>query len=155
MSGTFLEYDDAVFRATLPFFADTTVYPEAAMQQNFTNGISYISNYNRGTLNGPSRQLALYLMTGHLAALNDLIIAQDGSVPGLITNAVIDKVQVTIQPPPSKNQFQYWLGLTPWGQQLLALLSVKSVGGFYVGGQPETAGFRRVYGGFGTGRLRF
>lgn len=155
MSGTTLVYDDANFRATLNYFADPTVYPEAALSQWFTNGTSYISAYNAGTLQGQNRQLALYLMTAHLAALNDLIVADKGSVPGLITDAMVDKVKVTIQPPPSKNQFQYWLGLTPWGQQLLPLLAIASAGGFYVGGRPEGLAFRRVAGGFGFGRGRF
>lgn len=152
MSATYLTYDDAQFRATIPFFANATTYPQALMQQFFTNGIAYISNYNAGILQGDRRQLALYLMTGHLAALNDLIIANDGSVPGLVTNAKVDKVQVQITPPPAKDQWEYWLNLTPWGQQLLALLQVASAGGFFIGGRPEGLGFRRVFGGFGTGR---
>lgn len=149
MSGTYILYDDATFRATLPFFSNTAVYPEAALQQWFTNGISYISNYNAGALSGLDRQLACYLMTAHLAALNDQIVANGGSVPGFVVDATIDKVKVQIQPPPARNQFQYWLGLTPWGQQLLPLLAIKSAGGFFIGGSPERAAFRRVLGGFG------
>lgn len=152
MIGTYITYDDATFRATLVYFANTVTYPAALMQQFFTNGTSYISNYNRGALNGENRQLALYLMTGHLAALNDMVNANDGSVPGYVKDASVDKVKVSLQPPPAKNQFQFWLGLTPWGQQLLPLLCIASAGGFYVGGRPEGLAFRRTYGGFGFGR---
>lgn len=152
MSGTYILYDDATFRATLPFFSNETTYTEVALQQFFNNGISYISNYNRGALNGNSRQLACFLMTAHLAALTDLINEQDGSVPNLVVDATIDKTKVTVEPPPSKTQFQYWLNLTPWGQQLLPLLAVSSAGGFYVGGRAEGLAFRRAFGGFGFGR---
>jgi hypothetical protein len=51
-----------------------------------------------------------------------------------------------MQPPPETNQWQWWLSLSPWGQQLLALLLVKSAGGFYIGGFPERQGFRKAYG---------
>ena len=152
MIGTVISYDDAAFRATLTYFADTIKYPPALMQQFFTNGTSYISNYNRGALAGQSRELALYLMTGHLAALNDAINENEGSVPGFVKDATIDKVKVGLQPPPAKNQFQYWLGLTPWGQQLLPLLTIASAGGFFVGGRPEGLAFRRAFGSFGFGR---
>jgi hypothetical protein len=152
MSGTYILYDDATFRATLPFFSNETTYTPVALQQFFNNGISYISNYNRGALNGNSRQLACFLMTAHLAALTDLINEQDGSVPNLVVDATIDKTKVTVEPPPSKTQFHYWLNLTPWGQQLLPLLAVSAAGGFYVGGRCEGLAFRRVFGGFGFGR---
>lgn len=153
MAGTTLTYDDATFRATYSYFASTATYPEVALQNWFTLGTNYVSDYNAGIMQGASRQAALYLMTAHLAALNDLIVADAGAVPGQLVNASIDKVKVTITPPPAPNQWQYWLGLTPWGQMLLALLQAKSAGGWVVGGNPERLGFRRVGGGFG-GRWR-
>ena len=152
MIGTCITYNDFEFRATLVYFANTTTYPAATLLQFFTNGTAYIDAYNRGALNGANRQLALYLMTAHLAALNDLINAEGGSVPGFVKSGSIDKVTVALQPPPAKTQFQFWCNLTPWGQQLLPLLSVATAGGLYVGGRPEGFGFRRVFGSFGLGR---
>lgn len=143
-----LTYDDTDFRSLFPFFSNSTTYPEAALSNWFTIGTNYVSAYNSLFLNNARRQTALYMMTAHLAALNDIIIADAGAAPGLEIEARIDKIQVTLQPPPVKNQFQWWLSLTPWGQQLLALLQVRSVGGFYVGGSGELQAFRRVGGMF-------
>lgn len=152
MSGTAVTYDDATFRATLPFFANVTTYPALLMAQFFANATSYISAYGGRRLNGASLQLALYLMTGHLAALNDFINSNNGAPPAMVIAGTIDKTTVQMKPPPTTDQFQWWLSLTPWGQQLLAMLSVKSAGGFFIGGRPEGNAFRRVYGSFGLGR---
>jgi hypothetical protein len=83
-------------------------------------------------------------MTAHLAAISVLIAA--GQIPGLVQNATIDKITVGLTPPPIPNQFQWWLNITPYGQQLLAMLQVNSVGGFYIGGLPERSAIRKVYG---------
>ena len=148
MSGAlYLTYDDADFRAQFPYFSNTAIYPEAVLSMYFTMGTNWVSNYNWGFLNGASRQLALYQMTAHLTALFGLIAQNNGAAPNIETEAAIDKVRVTVQPPKSQSQFQQWLNQTPWGQQLLALLLLKSAGGFVVGGAPELSGFRRV-GGF-------
>lgn len=149
MSGTTLVYNDADFRAAFPYFSDMTVYPEATLSMNFTNGTNYISNYNYGFLANGNRQFALYLMTAHLTQLNSMIVANNGAPIMIETQAKIDKIAVTVQPPPSKNQWQYWLNTTPWGAALLAELQVASAGGWYIGGLPERAAFRRVGGGFG------
>jgi hypothetical protein len=146
-----LVYTDADFRTAFPFFANTITYTEASLQLWFTQGTSYISAYNRGWLRNKNRQLALYQMTAHLAALNDIIVAENNAAPGLAVAARIDKIQVTLMPPPVKSQFQWWLNLTPYGQQLLALLQVRSAGGWSVGGTPELAAFRRVGGVFRPG----
>lgn len=150
-----LVYTDADFRAAFPFFADTTMYPEARLQQNFVNGSGYISTLNYGAMVDANRQQALYLITAHVTVLQDALnaaMAGQTMVIGILTQAKIDKVTVTVQPPVSKNAFQYWLNLTPYGQALLALLAVQSAGGWQVGGNPERQAFRRVAGGFGGPR---
>lgn len=83
-------------------------------------------------------------MTAHLTALSDL--AAQSQTPGYEQSATIDKVSVSLTPPPNKNQWQFWLNTTPYGMQLLALLQSKSAGGFYIGGLPETAAFKKVAG---------
>jgi hypothetical protein len=67
--------------------------------------------------------------------------------------ANIDKVNVSLTPPPLKNQWQWWLSISPWGQQLWALLQVNSVGGHYIGGSPVLSGFANApfRGGWGGG----
>ncbi|MNJ79317.1 hypothetical protein D3C77_772930 [compost metagenome] len=47
--------------------------------------------------------------------------------------------------------WSYWLGMTPYGMQLMALLKVCTGGGLYVGGLPERAAFRSVGGIFPRG----
>lgn len=148
MSPTFT-YDDVAFRTALPYFADVVKYPPLTMEQNFVNGTNFVSNYNYGWLCGSDRQFALYLITAHIATLNDIIMENDGGTAGVVRSARIDKISVVLVPPPSKNQFCWWLNQTPWGQQLATLLAVKSAGGWQVGGIPERAAFRRAGGGFG------
>jgi hypothetical protein len=145
----YITYTDADFRAQFPYFANTTLYPEVVLQMYFTMGTAYVQNLNIGCLTTAQRQLALYLMTAHLQAMFTAIVADNGSAPGVVTEAQIDKIRVSIQPPPDPNEWTYWLNQTPWGQQLLALLSAASVGGFYVAGRPELRAFRRAYGRFG------
>ena len=141
-----LTFNYAQFIALFPAYADPTAYPEATLQAFWNSAISYISdNANCGSLTGDDRQLAINLMTAHLVYISGLIAA--GQVPGLMQNATIDKVTVGLTPPPIPNQFQWWLNVSPYGQQLLALLQAHSVGGYYIGGSPVLAGFR--FGGVG------
>jgi len=91
----------------------------------------------------------LILMVAHLLALG--IKERDGGVAGQVTGATVDKVSVSIAPPPSRDMWSYWLGLTPYGMQLMALLKVCTAGGLYVGGLPERAAFRSVGGIFPRG----
>ena len=85
-------------------------------------------------------------MTAHLVFSNDLINAGQTSV--LVTGSTIGSVSVSLQPPPQTDQFSWWLNTTPYGQQLDALLSIRSVGGIYLGGSSERKGFRKIGGSF-------
>ena len=144
MNPALLTFDYTLFTQQCPAYKDAGL-TQALMQSYWNIAINYVSNVgNFGSLQGDSRQYALNLMVAHLTYLSGLIAA--GQVPGLMQNATIDKVTVGLTPPPLKNQFQWWLSLTPYGQQLLALLQVNSVGGFYIGGSPVRASF-----GYGRG----
>lgn len=143
-----IQYNDAAFRLLFPAFANTTTYPEATLQQYWNTAILYISNRYGGCYFGAMRldqqTQAINLMAAHLAYISSLIAT--GQTSGILTSATIDKVSVGIEPPPAANQWQYWLQTSPYGQQLLALLQVVSVGGLYIGGAPELSAFRRVGG---------
>lgn len=134
------------FRTLFPEFVCTPPIPDSTLQVYFDTAELYISNsgyHNRiGGLNEKQRKQALYLMTAHLAQISRNI--KDGSSTGVITQASVDKVSVTLAPPPAETQWQYWLQSTPYGQQLRALLSVASVGGYYVGARPEITAFNRA-----------
>ena len=139
-----INYNDTAFRALFPAYASTTTYPAATLQVYWNTAILYINNQYGGCYCGgmslAQQTQALNLMTAHLVYLNGLITA--GQVPQIITAAGIDKINVTMEPPPAKNQWQYWLQTTPYGQQLMALLQVIGVGGFYASSAPGgRAGF--------------
>ncbi len=143
-----INFDPVAFREQFPAFQCTPPISDATLQMYFNNATLYISNRYRscwGAFTVPQRTESLYLMTAHLTAISRM--TAQGQTGGILTSATIDKVTVTIQPPPETNQWQYWLQSTPYGQQLLALLQVISVGGRYIGGSPQRSAFRGA-GGF-------
>lgn len=139
-------FDIPNFRIDYPAFSNATTFPDVTLQLYWDNATCYIDNLNYGYLNGDCRYQALTLMTAHLASLSVLIAS--GQIPGLVQTSTIDKISVGLTPPPLLNQFQWWLCITPYGQSLLALLQVSSVGGFYIGGLPERLAIRKVGGTF-------
>jgi hypothetical protein len=141
-----ITFDVDVFRAQIPEMSNASAYPDVMLQGYWDVATSYISNVNYGYLRDDSRVVALNYMTAHLAKLFTIICANTNQTAGQVQSATIDKISVTMTPPPMKDQFQWWLGITSYGQMLLALLQVKSVGGMYVGGLPERSAFRKVGG---------
>ncbi|UAW63481.1 DUF4054 domain-containing protein [Mycoavidus sp. HKI] len=144
MMGGIIQFDVSAFRLSFPAFANMETYPDASLLASWDAATCYVSPQNYGYLQGESRARALNLMTAHLVALADIVKA--GQMPSMVSASTVDKVAVTLTPPPVKSQWQWWLSLTPYGQQLLALLSASAAGGFYIGGLPEGSGFRRVHG---------
>lgn len=130
-------FDYSAFIAAFPAFAQT---PQITLQTTWQTAGLYVNNQVYNGCNTALQTQYLNLMTAHLLAISCLI--QGGDTPGIVTAATIDKISVTLEPPPQANQFQWWLNTTPYGQQLLALLQIKSVGGYYVGGSPVTSSFR-------------
>ena len=142
MTQVLLTFDYAEFVANPQFaaFANPLVYPEVTIQAYWNSAINYISNVsNCGNVQGEQRRYAIDLMTAHLMYLAALIA--QGQVPGIMQNATIDKVAVGLTPPPLKNDFDWWLMTSPYGQMLLALLSANTVGGGYYGGSAPRLGF--------------
>jgi Protein of unknown function (DUF4054) len=140
-------YNDTLFRAQFPEFADTTAYPAATLSQWWTMGTNYISTSQPGWLfSGAAAQLANDLMGAHLAKTFSLIAG--GSTPGVMQSASEGSVSVSMVPPPVKSAFGYWLATTAYGAQLRALLRAIAGPGLYVGGLPERAGFRKTGGVF-------
>jgi len=143
-----IEFDPALFREQFPQFSDDVKYPDAFLQMYWDMATCYISDSDYGFLSGDCRVLAINLMTAHLVLISALN-AGDGTPtdPGVVTSSSVDKVSISIQPPPNQDQWSWWLSKTPYGQQLEALLSANIVGGYTIGGLPEKSAFRRV-GGF-------
>jgi hypothetical protein len=139
MSSTYT-FDIAAFRISYPAFANVTDYPNVTLQMYFDTATCFIANKNYGYLAGDCRYLALTLMTAHLAAIATAV--NSGDMTGIVQSATIDKVTLTLVPPPTKNQLQWWLNLTTYGQQLYTLLQIKAVGGFFIGGGCVRGAFR-------------
>jgi hypothetical protein len=147
--------DLPLFRVMFPMFADTKAYPDALIAMFYGVAGNFISTVDCpcNILNGESLQYALYCMTAHLMYLTYPPGGTDdgmgvGGGGGFVTSASIGEVSVSVAQPPMKDGWEFWLGQSPFGQQLWALLSLKSVGGLYVGGLPERTGFRKVGGVF-------
>lgn len=135
--------DIAEFRAAFPAFASEVTYPDAMILSTYQSAICFIPECSGGACH--TRKI--YLMLAHLLTLQNAIATNNYS--GIVNGSTIDKVSVTLSAPPfGTSQFKYWLNLTPYGQELLALLAVDSAGGFYVGGRGELSAFRKVRGRF-------
>lgn len=138
---TTLTFDVDAFRVQFPAFANPVMFPDATLELYWGNATCYVSNEYSGCslLQGDCRQYAINLMTAHLTAIS--VLVQNGQTPGIVDGSTIDKVTVSLLPPPVKSQWQWWLSTTPYGAALLALLQGRSVGGFYIGGSPQRAAF--------------
>lgn len=78
-------------------------------------------------------QYLAFLLTAHLLTINKNILSGDTS-GGIQTSASIDKISVSIAPPPYSDGWEYWLNQTPYGQELLAYINIKVVTPGYIGG---------------------
>ncbi len=138
--------DPVTFRLLFPAFSSEVVYPNGVLDVFWGSAVAYLGDYDGLLLTGAGLQSALNYMSAHLLALTDMI--NRGQTPGMVTQATIDKVSVTVAAPPAKSAWAHWLSLTPYGVQLWALLSVTGAGGVYIGGGFPRAGFRQTGGNF-------
>ena len=136
-----LTFDVVAFRLQIPAYSDPVEFPDATLQSFWDAATYYMSNVgNFGSLQGDARQYGLNLMTAHLIYISQM--AASGQVPYVLSASTIDKVQISTVQVPLKNQWGWWMQISGYGQQLWALLQVKSVGGFYIGGTPTMSAFR-------------
>ncbi len=84
------------------------------------------------------KQYAIFLLTAHLLTIQGNI-GNGETTGGIQTSASIDKVSVSIAPPPFTNNFEYWSGQSPYGAELLALINLSVATPDYTGGS-----FQRV-----------
>lgn len=141
------------FRALFPAFVDPIKFPDVMIEAQWSAATGIMGKWDGCLISGDQLQLALNYLTAHL--LQSWVLIQAGGPSasvGVTVGATVDKVQVQMSPPPIKNGWQYWLATTPYGIYLWGLLSAASAGGFYVGGLPERAAFRKVGGTFWPGR---
>ncbi len=142
-------FDLPSFQAACPALASSDV---PTLTATFGTATVIMTPYDGCLLNGDALQLALNLMTGHLTQIAAMLVADPGAVVGPVQGATEGSVSLNLVPTPATDGWQYWLASTPYGQQLWALLMVKSAGGTFVGGSLERASFRQAGGGFIGGR---
>lgn len=130
------------FLALFSEFADSK-YPRAKVQGFGLRAMMHITPKVEGMpLKDESRQYALFLMTGHLIALEDLSgDAEDGNgISGTPFKATIGSVQIESTKPNSfqSDDWNYWLNLTKYGRELLAFLDVQAPCGVFLNGPKDT-----------------
>lgn len=133
-----IQFDFKAFIALFPAF---NLVPQPTLQIYWDIATNFICARPQWCIKLSTQTYFIQLMTAHIAQLSTQIAA--GDTPGVVIGATIDKVSVQLQPPPGDDAFRYWLNQTAYGQQLLALLDVKAVGGFYAGGFPVLSAYRR------------
>ncbi len=139
-------FDVDVFRAQFPGLFPDPPNTDAFIELFWDAATCYVSNDTAGALSVACRTQVLNLVTAHLITIMES--AQAGNQPGFVVTASIDKISVTVQAPPSKSEFQFFLNQTPFGIQAYAMLYAAGVGGSYVGGFNELGSFRRAGGVF-------
>jgi len=133
------------FRASFSLYADEATYPDELLNAQYEIGKCYIAD-NNCTIAEPCREYALQSMLAHLLYIRDQV--NSGNNVGIITQASEGEVSVSLATPVVDDEWHYWFNSSPFGRELIALLDVQSVGGFYVGGNPERRAFRKVGGMF-------
>jgi Protein of unknown function (DUF4054) len=141
-----ITFDPNIFRAQFTAFSDEVKFPDSLLEMYWEQVTCFISDNNYGSLVNECRQLALNTLLAHFLSLMNAV--NSGQQSGFVTNSTVGSVSVAQLAPPSPDGFSWWLNQTPYGQQLLAMLEAKSVGGWYIGFYPESSGFRKVNGWF-------
>ncbi len=148
-----MAYDDALFRAQFPEFADPTKYPSITISIFYDVATSFIGDTNSPwrMLNGKRLEVALNYLTAHLLFLS--LTASSAATPihnggGMVISASIGEISAAKLSPPVQDGWQYWLASSPYGQALWALLKITAVGGTSLNGLPERTGFRKIGGVF-------
>lgn len=129
------------FREQYPEFKSNVKFPDATITSAFTKATIFFKNETNCEVDIEQLEVILYLMTAHLLKMQ--LKTLKGQT-GLVASATIDKISVSIVSPRNLGEFEYFLNQTPYGQELLALLALLVLGGFYLGGSPETLAFKRA-----------
>lgn len=124
------------FREAFPEFSNQEVYTDALISRAITQTACFVSHQNRGSIGFDCRALlieyaAAHLLTLMMERLNGTGAAggvgggASGRFSGIMQHAAIGQVSVSVAIPPTGTQQQYWLNLTPYGQQFLAMLKFR------------------------------
>lgn len=133
------------FRVNFSLYADEVQYTDALLLAQYDIGKCYIAD-NDCTMAENCRTYALQSMLAHLLYIRDQV--NSGNNVGVITQASEGDVSVSLAQPNVDDEWHHWFNSSPFGRELVALLGVQSVGGFYAGGNPERKAFRKAGGVF-------
>jgi len=137
------------FREKFPAFANPVLYPTDSILLMADMTDCYIDIANSWFRCVKCQELMTELLTAHLLMINGTTAAPASGATGVISNATVGSVSVGfVNAASSKGAFMSWLGKTPYGEQLAALLARLAIGLGYVGGSPERRAFRKVGGRF-------
>ncbi len=116
---TAITIDYQTFITWFPYFTDKVT--EEQVNAAYEGAKSYIAvNYGEIVLPAENQKRGVYLATAHqmYLGLNPQLATQ-----GKVSSATEGSVSAGFVTPPYKNWFEYWLSLSPYGLELLALLS--------------------------------
>lgn len=142
-----IAFNVAAFRVQFPAYSNAGQYPDLTLQAYFDVASVIVDAEDNACylLTGAARVQALNYLTAHVANLADIIAA--GRAPGVVQSATIDKVSVSLTPPPDPSMFEFWLWQTGYGQFVVTILRAASAGGLWVGsGYSERSAFRKAGG---------
>ena len=123
------------FRSDFDDFSNSELYPDGVVQSYIERAYMYCSNNVRFILKDDERLYAIELMTAHLLSLRDMMKKSGtGGELGQVSSTSIGSVSVSLVAPINRNSLSYWLNLTGYGKEYLALLSAHTPMGFYYGG---------------------
>lgn len=135
--------DIQAFRKKYPQFVDEIKYPDEYLQNLWEFAECLISFVCK------CGEKVRELLVAHLASLDPNKNGEGGNgSSGVIASASIDKISVSFAQNPTSSEYLWWLNKTYYGQLLAMILKGCSVGGDYIGGSRERAGFRKIGGGF-------
>ncbi len=137
----------AAFREAFPAFADPDLYPSPVIEAAHANAECYLSASARWYRCEQCRDQIEMLITAHLLYLHGSPDVPGQTATGIITSATVGSVSVSYAvTTASKSSYSSWLLKSPYGEELLALLSRFAIGIGYIGGSPERRAFRKFGG---------
>jgi hypothetical protein len=133
-------FDINEFRLKYPIF--DTISDDVVLRA-FDSAEMFISNNTSCYLTESRLKYVLYIMTAHILQIGIDNASNGGGNAGIVSSTSIDKISVSFEARLNKTSFQYFLNKTIYGEEILALFSLWSAGGYYIGGSTATLGFRR------------
>ena len=128
------------FRALYPSFTDID---DAIIQMQWDRLVVIYPNNTDLDCLPVSRKQVLYLYLAHSLFLYRKINEDGADMLYPTTSASVDKVSISSLPPPVKSMRDYWLSLSPYGLEVMALRSIYT--GFQYFKGSNNARWRSIY----------